>query len=112
MQIRYGSVFWYTSVPVLAFVVGNQRLEYTGEYMSYFGKFYLDKEKDIIVHLDMNGTVLSYTIFVHNHQSDNLIKNLAAISGQKTVVRDGQTAIVGEIPCYIKGDGQRVYISG
>lgn len=110
MQIRYGSVFWYTSVPVLAFVVGNQRLEYTGEYMSYFGKFYLDKEKDIIVHLDMNGTVLSYTIFVHNHQSDNLIKNLAAISGQKTVVRDGQTAIVGEIPCYIKGDGQRVYI--
>ena len=78
--------------------------------MSYFGKFYLDKEKDIIVHLDMNGTVLSYTIFVHNHQSDNLIKNLAAISGQKTVVRDGHTAIEGEIPCYIKGDGQRVYI--
>ena len=34
--------------------------------MSYFGKFYLDKEKDIAVHLDMEGTVLSYTIFQNN----------------------------------------------
>lgn len=78
--------------------------------MSYFGKLYLDKEKDIVVHLDMEQSVLSYAIFVNNHKSDNLINNLAAISGQKTVVRDGKTAIVGEIPCYIKGDGQRVYI--
>ena len=78
--------------------------------MSYFGKFYLDKEKDIVVHLDMEGSVLRYTIFAMNHQSKNLIRNLAVTAGQKTVERDGKQAIVGEIPCYIKGDGQRVYI--
>lgn len=78
--------------------------------MSYFGKLYLDKEKDIVVLLDMENSVLSYTIFATNHHSDNLINNLALISKQGTVIRDGKKAIVGEIPCYIKGDGQRVYI--
>ena len=78
--------------------------------MGSFGKFYLDKEKDIVVSLDLNQSVLSYTIFAENYQSDNLINNLAAISGQATAVRDGRTVIEGEIPCYIKGDGQRVYI--
>ena len=78
--------------------------------MSYFGKFYLDKEKDIVVYLDMDHSVLTYTIFTMNHQSKNLIKNLAATAGQETVERDGKQAIVGEIPCYIKGDGQKVYI--
>lgn len=78
--------------------------------MSYFGKFYLDKEKDIVVYLDMNHSVLSYTIFVNNHRFNNLINNLAAISNQKTVLQDGKPVIKGEIPCYIKGDGRRVYI--
>ena len=78
--------------------------------MSYFGKFYLDKEKDIVVRLDMEGKALSYTIYTMNHQSDNLIKNLASTAGQETVTRDGRIAIAGKIPCYIKGDGQRVYI--
>ena len=78
--------------------------------MSYFGKLYLDKEKDIIVYLDMEGTVLSYAILATNHKSDNLINNLAMVTKQETVVRNGKKVIVGEIPCYIKGDGQRVYI--
>ena len=78
--------------------------------MRYFGKLYLDKEKDIVVTLGMDKTVLSYTIHAINHQSDNLITNLAAISGQPTTVRNGRTVITGQIPCYIKGDGQRVYI--
>ena len=78
--------------------------------MRYFGKLYLDKEKDIVVTLWMDQSVLSYTIHAINHQSDNLINNLAAISGQKTSVREGRTVITGRIPCYIKGDGQRVYI--
>ena len=78
--------------------------------MRYFGKLYLDKEKDIVVTLYMDRTILSYTIQAINHQSDNLINNLAAISGQPTVVQDGKTVITGKIPCYIKGDGQRVYI--
>ncbi len=78
--------------------------------MSCFGKFYLDKEKDIVVSLDMNRSVLTYTIFAINHRSDNLIKNLAAVSNQQTVLQDGKTVITGIIPCYIKGDGRRVYI--
>ena len=78
--------------------------------MSYFGKFYLDKEKDMVVNLDMEGESLSYCIEVANHQSDNLINNFAAISGQSTSKQDGKTVICGRIPCYIKGDGQRVYI--
>ena len=77
--------------------------------MSTFGKFYLDKEKDITVSLDMTDDGrLGYTIFVTNHKSDNLIKNLARIANCDIAVKDGKTVIVGEIPCYIKGDGQRV----
>ena len=78
--------------------------------MRYFGKLYLDKEKDIVVTLGMDQSVLSYTIHTINHKSDNLISNLAATSGQTTTVRNGRTVITGQIPCYIKGDGQRVYI--
>ena len=70
--------------------------------MSTFGKFYLDKEKDITVSLDMTGdSRLCYTIFVTNHKSDNLIKNLARIADCETCVKDGKTVIAGEIPCYI-----------
>ena len=78
--------------------------------MRYFGKLYLDKEKDIVVNLWMDRSVLTYTIHAINHQSDNLINNLAAISGQTTTVQNGRIVITGQIPCYIKGDGQRVYI--
>ena len=78
--------------------------------MRYFGTFYLDKEKDIVVELSMNQEQLSYAIFATNHRSDNLINNLALVSRQPTVRIDGRTAITGDIPCYIKGDGQRVYI--
>ena len=78
--------------------------------MSYFGTFYLDKDKDIVVTLDMNHPVLTYTIHAMNHHSDNLIKNLAIVSNQKPVIREGRTVLEGEIPCYIKGDGQRVFI--
>ena len=78
--------------------------------MKEFGKFYLDKEKDIVVRLYMNDSILTYTIQAMNHKSDNLIHNLARISNQETVMQEGKPVIAGTIPCYIKGDGQRVYI--
>lgn len=78
--------------------------------MSYFGKFYLDKEKDIVVMLDMQQGALFYTIFAMNHKTDNLINNLAVITGQQTTAEQGKTVIRGQIPCYIRGDGQKVYI--
>lgn len=78
--------------------------------MSNFGKFYLDKEKDIVVSLDMENEELSYRIFAMNHRTDNLINNLAAITGKDAEEYHGKTVIRGQIPCYIKGDGQKVYI--
>ena len=78
--------------------------------MSHFGTFYLDKEKDIVVELTMEQENLSYTIYATNHRSDNLINNLALVSRQPTVRQGDRTVITGQIPCYIKGDGQRVYI--
>ena len=35
--------------------------------MAYFGQFFLDKEKDIVVRLDMEGQALTYTIFANHH---------------------------------------------
>ena len=78
--------------------------------MRYFGKFYLDKEKDIVVSLDMEREHLYYTIYAANHRTDNMINNLAITAGQPTQVQNGKTVIAGEIPCYIKGNGQKVYI--
>ncbi len=78
--------------------------------MSYFGKFYLDKEKDIVVQMDMEEGTLRYKIYSTSPQSHNLINNLAVITKQPTVMKENQIVIEGEVPCYIKGDGQKVYI--
>ena len=72
--------------------------------------FYLDKDKDIVVKLDMENGQLCYAIFATNHRSDNLINNLARVCSQPTVIKNGKPAITGQIPCYIKGDGRRVYV--
>ena len=78
--------------------------------MRYFGKLYLDKEKDIEACLETDVEGMFYTISANNHRSDNLINNLARIADHPTVTRDGRTVMHGQIPCYIKGDGQRVYV--
>ncbi len=78
--------------------------------MSHFGKFYLDKEKDIVINLDMSKHILSYCLFTPNHKTDNLIVNLAKVLNQKTVHHNNRLVIKGTIPCFIKGDGQRVYV--
>ena len=78
--------------------------------MGYFGTFYLDKEKDIVVDLTMEQEKLSYTMFATNHRSQNLINNLALLSRKPIQILDERRVITGEVPCYIKGDGQRVYI--
>ena len=78
--------------------------------MGTWKTFYLDKEKDIVVALDLENGQLSYAIFATNHRSDNLINNLARVCGQPTVLRRDKPAMVGQIPCYIKGDGRKVYV--
>lgn len=78
--------------------------------MSCFGRFYLDKEKDMVVRLDMQEGHLSYMIYAMNHKSDNLINNFATVAGLETSLWQGKRVITGDVPCYIKGDGQKVYI--
>ena len=49
--------------------------------MASFGRFYLDKEKDIIVELDLTGDRMAYVLRTPNHATGNLITNLAHLCG-------------------------------
>lgn len=79
--------------------------------MGYFGKFYLDKEKDIVVNLFLEQKVLSYCLETPNHHTDNLICNLAKVLEQPLSTNEQQLKVIkGTIPCFIKGNGEEVYI--
>ena len=79
--------------------------------MSNFGKFYLDKEKDIIIGLSMSGGELSYTLSTPNHAKGNLITNLARLCGLPlSLGDDGLKIIRGEVPCYIDERNREVYV--
>ena len=47
--------------------------------MEYFGRFSLDKEKDILVELYREGEQLHYVLRTPNHGTGNLIRNLARL---------------------------------
>jgi hypothetical protein len=67
--------------------------------MAYFGKFYLDKEKDIIVELNMDENGLGYTLRTPNHAKGNLITNLAKLCGlELSNGKDGLKVIKGRVP--------------
>ena len=83
------------------------------ENLTYVNKFYMDKEKDIVVEL-YRGKIpdeLTYIIRTPNHKSGNLISNLAKISGLETV-RDtnGLLVIKNVIPASINAANEDVYI--
>lgn len=83
------------------------------ENLEYFNKFYIDKEKDIVVELYKDGTPdeLTYIIRTPNHKSGNLIKNLAKLSGLETIDdKNGLKIIRNTIPASINGDNEEVYI--
>lgn len=46
--------------------------------MEAFGRFYLDKEKDLVVDLYREGDELRYVLRTPNHGTGNLITNLHA----------------------------------
>ena len=82
--------------------------------LTYVNKFYLDKEKDIVVEL-YRGKVpdeLTYIIRTPNHKSGNLISNLAKISGleEQRDPENGLKIIKGIIPASINADNEDVYI--
>ncbi len=79
--------------------------------MAYFGKFYLDKEKDIIVELDLTDGVMSYLLRTPYHAKGNLITNLANLcSLPLSKGEDGLKVIKGEVPCYVDERNREVYV--
>lgn len=77
-----------------------------------FGKFYLDKEKDIVVNLYReNEDELIYVLETPNHNTGNLITNLAKICNLETIKNEnGIKIITGKIFESINGDYEGVYI--
>ena len=79
--------------------------------MADFGKFYLDKEKDIIVQLELTDGGMRYLVRTPNHAKGNLITNLARVcSLPLSRGDDGLKVIRGEVPCYIDERNREVYV--
>ncbi len=79
--------------------------------MPSFGRFYLDKEKDIIVELYREGDELKYVLRTPNHRTGNLITNLARLCELPLSFDDkGLKVIRGSVPSYIDGDNRQLYI--
>ena len=75
-------------------------------------RFYLDKEKDIIVNLyKINKDEIKYILETQNHNTGNLITNLANLCGVETTKNENDMKIIeGTIPARINGDNEIVYI--
>ena len=78
-----------------------------------FTKFYLDKEKDIVVKLfkSENEDELIYVLESPNHHTGNLITNLAKIANVETIKDENDMKIIkGKLEACINDDGKEVYI--
>ena len=77
-----------------------------------FNRFYLDKEKDIIVNLyKISNDEIKYILETPNHNTGNLITNLASLCKVETVKNEKDMKIItGTIPASINGDNEIVYI--
>ena len=79
--------------------------------MIFFQQFFLDREKDIVVDLYLDGDRLYHVIRTPNHHTGNLISNLARLCALETSEdENGLKVIRGEIPCYFDGDNRKMYI--
>ncbi|MEE0957282.1 MAG: adenosine deaminase [Ruminococcus sp.] len=79
--------------------------------MAFFGKLYLDKEKDIIIELNMTQDGLWYVLRTPNHAKGNLITNLARLCNLKlSTGANGLKVIAGKVPCYIDERNREVYV--
>ena len=77
----------------------------------WFQRFYLDKEKDIIVELYRQGEDMFYVLKTPNHGTGNLISNLARLCGLSVSFDEqGLKIIEGRVPCYIDGYNRSIYI--
>ncbi len=80
--------------------------------MIWFQRFYLDKEKDVIVNLYRErGGIMRFVLSTPNHGTGNLIRNLAALCGLPlSEGSDGLLVIRGTVPSYIDGYNRQLYI--
>ena len=80
--------------------------------MTWFQRFYLDKEKDVIVDLYREkGGAMRFVLSTPNHGTGNLIRNLAALCGLPlSAGEDGLLVIRGIVPSYIDGYNRQLYI--
>ncbi len=79
--------------------------------MTYFTCFFLDNEKDIIVSLYKDLDRLFYVLSTPNHNTGNLIRNLAATCKLPlSEDENGKLVIRGEIPCYVDAKDRESYV--
>lgn len=80
---------------------------------NFVTKFYLDKEKDIVVNLfkSTEPDELIYVLKTPNHHTGNLITNLAKVANVETVKDENDMKIItGVLPACINDNGEEVYI--
>ena len=81
--------------------------------MKWFQRFYLDKEKDMIVDLyreEGRGT-MHFVLSTPNHGTGNLIRNLAALCNLPlSEGKNGLLVIRGTVPSYIDGYNRLIYV--
>ena len=79
--------------------------------MEAFGRFYLDKEKDLVVDLYREQDELHYVLRTPNHGTGNLITNLAALCDLELQTDEcGLRVIRGTLPCYIDGSNRTLFV--
>lgn len=79
--------------------------------MTYFGCFFLDNEKDMIMNLYREGERLFYELETPNHHTGNLIRNFAAVCRLPLSLNEnGLQVIRGEVPAYIDGENRDLWI--
>ena len=78
---------------------------------SLLNKFYLDKEKDIVVSIYKDNKGVFYVITTPNHHTGNLISNLANVAELKTKMDNNNMKYIMEyLPSYITSRNTIVYI--
>ncbi|MCI1305104.1 MAG: adenosine deaminase [Lachnospiraceae bacterium] len=80
--------------------------------MKFFGRFYLDNEKDMIVNLYRDDADrLFYELETPNHHTGNLIRNFAAVCRLPLSMNKKNLQVIrGEVPAYVDGDNRDLWI--
>ena len=80
--------------------------------MTYFGHFYLDREKDMVVELYREGDSMEYILRTPNHHSGNLITNLARVckAELKEDEKTGLKIMTGPVFSYVDGENRHVFV--